>query len=146
LVQAVGEQTGFEGVHAEQGVLGESDALDGESFLGVNGLVGGDGVGDEGGDVGPVLDADDGEGVGIEGVFARVLGGAGLAFRSIGPGGTAGVGSVRGDTLGGSRHTAEGLAWRLGAGAGVGGKWLGIKGRLFKDCCDFKPAMFKRWG
>ncbi len=44
--QAVGEEAGFEGVHAEQGVLGEGDALDGEAFLGVDGLVGGDGIGD----------------------------------------------------------------------------------------------------
>jgi len=33
--QAVGEEAGFEGVHAEQGVLGEGDAFDGEAFLGV---------------------------------------------------------------------------------------------------------------
>jgi hypothetical protein len=31
---------------------------------------------------GAVLDADDGEGVGVEGVLAGVLGGAGLAFRT----------------------------------------------------------------
>jgi hypothetical protein len=118
--QAVGEEAGFEGVHAEQGVLGEGDAFDGEALLGVDGLVGGDGIGDEGGYVGGILDADDGEAVGIEGVLAGVLGGAGFAFGGLGPGGTAGIGTVRGEAFGGSRHTAQGLAWRLGAGAGVG--------------------------
>jgi hypothetical protein len=136
VVEAVGEEAGFEGVHAEHGVLGEGDALDGEAFLGVNGLVGGDGVGDEGGNLGGVLDADDGEGVGIEGGLAGVLGGAGFAFGGLGPGGTAGIGTVGGDALGGSRHTAQGLAWRLGAGMGVGCKGLGGKGRLFEDCCE----------
>ena len=33
--QAVGEEAGFEGVHAEHGVLGEGDALHGEALLGV---------------------------------------------------------------------------------------------------------------
>ena len=33
--QAVGEEAGFEGVHAEHGVLGEGDAFDGEAFMGV---------------------------------------------------------------------------------------------------------------
>ena len=79
-VEAVGEEAGFEGVHAEHGVLGEGDAFDGGAFLGVDGLVGGDGVGDEAGDSGAVLDADDGEGVGVEGELAGILGGAGFAF------------------------------------------------------------------
>jgi len=120
LFEAGGEEAGFECVHAEQGVLGEGDALDGEAFLGVDGLVGGDGIGDEGGDVGGILDADDGEGVGIKGELAGVLGGAGFAFGGLGPGGTAGIGTIRGDALGGSRHTAEGLAWRLGDWGGCG--------------------------
>ena len=145
-LQAIGEESGFEGVHAEQGVLGEGDALDGEAFLGVDGLVGGGGVGDEGGDVGGILDADDGEGFGVKGVLAGILGGSGLAFGSLGPGGTAGIGTVRGDAFGGSRHTAQGLAWRLGGGWVWAGKRLGIKGRLLENCCDRKPAnLEKRW-
>ena len=88
--------------------------------LGVDGLVGADGIGDEGGDVGGVLDADDGEGFGIEVVLAGVLGGSGLAFGGLGPGGTAGIGAVGSDALGGSRHTAQGLAWRLRDATGLG--------------------------
>jgi hypothetical protein len=110
LVEAVGEEAGFERVHAEHGVLGEGDALDGETFLGIDGLVGGDSVGDESGDLGSILHADDGEGVGVEAVLAGVLGGSCLAFGSLGPGGMAGVGAVGCDALLGSRHTAQGLA------------------------------------
>ena len=130
--QAVGEEAGFEDVHAEHGVLGEGDALNGEAFLGVDWLVGGDGVGDEGGDVGGVLDADDGEGFGIEGVLAGVLGGSGLAFGGLGPGGAAGICTVGGDAFEGSRHTAQGLAWRLRDATGLGPKRLGVKGRFFE--------------
>ena len=49
VVEAVGEEAGFEGIHAEHGMLGEGNAFDGEAFLGVDGLVGGDGVGDQAG-------------------------------------------------------------------------------------------------
>jgi hypothetical protein len=52
LVEAIGKKAGLEGVHARHGVLGEGDAFDGGAFLGVDGLVGGDGAGDEAGDVG----------------------------------------------------------------------------------------------
>ena len=142
--QAVGEEAGFEGVHAEKGVLGEGDAFDGEAFLGVDRLVGRDGVGDEGGDVGGVLNADDGEGFGIEGVLAGVLGGAGFAFGGLGPGGTAGIGAVGSDAFEGSRHTAQGLAWRLRDAMGLGCKRLGMKGRFLKDCCDRKPANLEK--
>ncbi len=45
--------------------------------MGVDGLVGGAGIRDEGGDVGAVLDADDREGFGIKAVLAGVLGGEG---------------------------------------------------------------------
>jgi hypothetical protein len=112
--------------------LGEGDALDGEALLGVDGLVGGDGVSDKGGDVGGVLDADDGEGFGIEGVLAGVLGGSGLAFGGLGPGGAAGICTVGGDAFEGSRHTAQGLAWRLRDATGLGPKRLGVKGRFFE--------------
>jgi hypothetical protein len=50
LVEAVGEEAGFDPGHAEHGLLRESDALDGEVLLGVGGLVGVDGVGAEVGD------------------------------------------------------------------------------------------------
>ena len=78
LFETGGEEAGFEGVHAERGVLGEGNAFHGDAFMGVDGLVGGAGIRDEGGDVGAVLDADDREGFGIKAVLAGVLGGAGL--------------------------------------------------------------------
>jgi hypothetical protein len=99
MVEAIGEEAGFEGIHAEHGVLGEGDTFDGGAFLGVDGLVSGDGAGDEGGEAGAVLDADDGERVGVEEVLAGILGGAGFAFGGPGSGGFAGVGAVGGDAV-----------------------------------------------
>jgi hypothetical protein len=46
-VEAVGEDAGFEASGAEPGLLRESDQLDGEQFLGVDRLIGGDEVGSE---------------------------------------------------------------------------------------------------
>ena len=70
---------------AEDSLLGEGDALDGEEFLGVDGLVDGDEVGPEMGDLIEVFEADDGEGGGGEAVFAGILCGAGLALGVRGP-------------------------------------------------------------
>ena len=61
LFETGGEEAGFEGVHAEQGVLGEGNAFHGEAFL------------------------DDREGVGIKAVLAGVLGSAGFALGGLGP-------------------------------------------------------------
>jgi hypothetical protein len=83
-----------EALDAEEGLLGEGDALDGEEFLGVDGLVDGDGVLAWAGDLVETLKADDGEGGGGESVFAGVLCGAGFAFGGAGSGGLGGVGSV----------------------------------------------------
>jgi hypothetical protein len=99
LVEAVGEEAGFEDGHAAHGVFGEGDAFDGVALLGIDGLIGGGPrehpVGDEGRDGGAVLDADDGEGVGVERVLADVLGRAGFAFGGFRSGGFAGVGGPR---------------------------------------------------
>src|ERR1039457_424135 len=84
LIEAVGEQAGFEAGGAEEGLLGEGDALDGEELLGVDGLVAGDEVFAEAGDIVDFLEADDGEGGGGEAVFAGILGGASLALRGAG--------------------------------------------------------------
>ena len=46
-VEGGDEGAGFEAVGAEDGELGEGDALDGELLLGVLGAVVGDGVGDQ---------------------------------------------------------------------------------------------------
>ena len=120
LVEAVGEEAGFEDGHAAHGVFGEGDAFDGVAFLGIDGLVSRDGIGDEGGDGGAVLNADDGEGVGVEVVLAGVLGGAGFAFFGLRSSGFAGVGLVGGDAAGRGRHrsrssTRVGVLGRVGA-------------------------------
>jgi hypothetical protein len=88
-----------EAFDAEEGLLGEGDALDGEEFLGVDGLVDGDGVFAEAGDLVEFLEADDGEGGGGESVLAGVLGGAGFAFGGAGSSGLGGVGAVGGESL-----------------------------------------------
>jgi len=73
LVEAGGEEAGFEARGTEDGLLGEGEALDGEEFLGVDGLVDGDEVGSEMGDLLEVFEADDGKGRGSEAVFAAIL-------------------------------------------------------------------------
>jgi hypothetical protein len=80
LVEAGGEEAGFEAGGAEDGLLGEGHALEGEEFLGVDGLVDGDEVVPEMGDLLEVFEADDGEGGGGEAVFAGILGRAGPAL------------------------------------------------------------------
>ena len=99
LIEAGGEEAGFEGGGAQQGLLGEGDALDGEQLLMVDGLVDGDEVGLEVGDGVEVFEADDGEVGGGEAVFAGVLSGAGLALRGTGTGGAGGVGAIGGELL-----------------------------------------------
>ena len=72
-------------------------ALEGELFLGVDGLIDGGEVVGEMGDFVEVLQADDGEGGGGEAVFAGVRGGAGLAFGCSGAGAFRGVGAIGGE-------------------------------------------------
>ena len=97
LVEAGGEEAGFEARGAEESLLGEGDALDGEEFLGVDGLVDGDEVVLEMGDLMEVFEADDGKGGGSETVFASILGGAGLALWGAGAGGVGSVGAIGGE-------------------------------------------------
>jgi hypothetical protein len=94
LVEAGGEEAGFEARAAEDSLLGEGEALDGEELLGVDGLVDGDEVGAE---IIEFFEADDGEGGGGEAVFAAVLCGVGLPLGGTGPGGLGGVGAIGGD-------------------------------------------------
>jgi hypothetical protein len=101
LVEAGGEETGFEAGAAEDGVLREGDAFEGEELLRIDGLVEGDEVVAEMGDFLEVLEADDGEGGAGELVLAGILGGASLALRGAGPGGAGGVGAIGGEALGG---------------------------------------------
>jgi hypothetical protein len=101
LVEGGSEETGFEAGAAEDGLLGQGGALEGEEFLGVDGLIEGDEVVAEMGDFLKILDADDGEGRAGEHVFAGVLGRAGLAFGGAGSGGPGGVGAIGGEAFGG---------------------------------------------
>jgi hypothetical protein len=107
-VEAGGEVAGFEAGAAEDGVLGEGDALQGEEFLGVDGLVDGDEVVAEAGDFLEVFEADDGEGGTSEDVLAGVLGRVGLALRGARTGGPGGVGAIGGEALGGGFWHSDG--------------------------------------
>jgi hypothetical protein len=104
VVQGAGEDAGFQAVGAEDGLLGEGHALEGEHFLGGLGLIEGDEVGAEVGDFVEVLEADDGEGGRGEAVFAGVLGRVGFALGGAGTGGFLGVGAVGGEL--GGRHSS----------------------------------------
>lgn len=112
-VERSGAEAGFDAGDAEEAVLGEGDAFEGEEFLGVDGLVGGDEAGAEAVDGGAVFDGDDGEGVGGEGVFAGepmcncVLRCSGLAGGGAGAGGAGGVSPVGGELFVGG-HLLEG--------------------------------------
>jgi hypothetical protein len=134
--EAVGEETGFEAGGAEDGLLGESDALQGEEFLGVDGLVEGDQVFQEVGDLIEVFEADDGEGGGGEAVFAGVLGGAGLAFLSAGASGVGGVGAIGGELLGGNgvRHAKNTLQLEDGTEGGLSPKLAEASGGKERGC------------
>ena len=125
LIEADSEEAVFEGGAAEQGLLGEGDAFDGEEFLGVDGPIAGDGVSPEVGDDVDFFEADDGEVLGGEGVLARVLGRAGFAFGGARSGGVLCVGAVGCGTVG-FRHVGF-LAFRvsIGVGGGLGRGWGG---------------------
>ena len=94
-VEGEGEKAGFELGQAKDVVLGEGDAFDGEQFLGVGGLVGGDQVVAEAVDGVAVFDLDDVEVGAGEAMLAGVLGGSGLAFGGAGAGGFLSIGAVR---------------------------------------------------
>ena len=104
-VEAVGEEAGFEAGGAEDRLLRERHALEGEQFLGVDGLVDGGEVGCEMGDLLEVFEPDDGEGGGSEAVRAGVAGGAGLAFGGAWTGAFGGVGAIGGELFFGDGHT-----------------------------------------
>ena len=101
-VQAGGEEAGFQAGAAEEGVLGEGDALQGEQFLGVDGLVDVDQVGPEARDGFQVFEADDCVVRGGEAVAAGA--GAGRRGRVRGPRGRPCGKPAGGDgTFGGGR-------------------------------------------
>jgi hypothetical protein len=96
-VERGGEEAGFEAGGAEDGLLGEGDALDGEEFLGVDGAVDGDEVVCESLDLVEFFESDDGKSGGGEAVLSGVLRGAGFALGGARSGGTPGVGAVGGE-------------------------------------------------
>ena len=102
IVEAGGEEAAFEAGGAEEVLLGEGDALNGEEFLGVGGVVEGDEVFAEFDDVVEAFENGDGEVGGCKKVCAGVLGRSSFAFGGAGARGTAGVGLVGGDLPGGS--------------------------------------------
>ena len=101
LIEAVGEEAGFEAGGAADGLLGDGHALDGEQLLGVDGLVDGDEIGLEVSNFLEVLEADDAEGGGSEAMADGVAGGGGLALGGAGAGGVGGVGAIGGKRRGG---------------------------------------------
>src|SRR5580698_6749980 len=104
-VEAASEEARFEAGGADNGLLGEGHALQGEEFLRVDGLVDGDEVFLEVSDFLCVFKADYGEGGGGEAVLGGVLSGAGFALGGLGAGGFGGVGAIGGYLLGGDRFS-----------------------------------------
>jgi len=109
-IHAGGEKAGFQGGAAQERLLGKSDALDGEEFLGVDGLVDGDEVGLEVGDGVEFFETDDGEIGGGEAMLTGVLRGAGFAFGGARAGGMSCVLLIRGEARG--RNGLTGLRHR----------------------------------
>src|SRR5580704_19476495 len=99
LVEHSGEEADFQADGAQAGLVGDGDLLDGFHFGGVAGVVGGREVEAEVGDVFEVFEVGDVVGVGVEPVFAGVLGRTGPSLGCARTGGVLGVGAVRGDLL-----------------------------------------------
>jgi hypothetical protein len=128
LVEAGGEEAGFEAGGADEGQLAAGDALDGEEFLGVDGAVEIQGVLAELVDFVEVFEADDGEGVAGEAVFAGVEGGFHLTGGGTGAGGFLSVDAVGGVLFVGGHvgaafqfrgSTADGGKRRVETGSGL---------------------------
>ncbi|HUE01472.1 MAG TPA: hypothetical protein VMR62_18005 [Bryobacteraceae bacterium] len=133
LIQARGVHAGFGAGTAVEGLLGERETIDGPELLGVDGLVALDEVGAAVGDFFDIFEAEDGEVGGVEEVFARVLGSAGLDFGGTRSGGVGGVGSVGSEALGGDGwfchwFLASKIAFRQGRAWGLGRDLVGDKG------------------
>jgi hypothetical protein len=119
--KALAEESGFETGGAKDGLLGQGDALKGEEFLGVDGVVEVDQVFPEVGDLLKVFEADDGEAGSGEAVFAGILGTAGLPFRGAGASGLRCVGAIGGELLRGNciRHGNSTLRFENGMRRGL---------------------------
>jgi hypothetical protein len=73
LIEAGGEQAGFEARGAQHGLLAEGHLLEGEQFLGMDGVVDGNEVGAEADDFVDFFEPDDGEVGGGEAMFRGFL-------------------------------------------------------------------------
>jgi hypothetical protein len=100
-VKGAREEACFEAGDPEDAELRQGDALDGKHLFGVDGLVNLGGLGFQAIEEIGFFDAKDVEGDGGESVRAGIPGGAGLAFRGTGSGGTGGVGPVGSELFGG---------------------------------------------
>ncbi len=105
-IHAGGEEPGFQARRAEEGMLGQGDALDGEQFLGIGGVVIGHEVVFEAGDLVEIFEADDGERGSGEAVLAGVLCAEGFTLDGAGSGGAGRVGAV-----GRKLFFGRGFAW-----------------------------------
>jgi hypothetical protein len=97
LVKARGKQAGLEARGAEERLLGQSHALDGEQFLGVDGLISGHKVGLDMGDFLEVFQPDDGERGCPKTMLAGILGRAGLAVGGAGSRRVSGISAIGGE-------------------------------------------------
>jgi hypothetical protein len=109
VVNPGGEEAGFELGGAEHGNLGQGHALEGEEFLGVDGLIQGDEVFAEARDGIDFFSEDDDAVGGGETMLARVSGRAGFAFGGARAGGMGGIGAV-----GGKAFFGDGFGGRMG--------------------------------
>lgn len=100
MVQAGGEKSAFQAGGAQEVLLSDGDAFDGAKLLAIDGLVDGDEVGAEVGDVVEAFEDGDREVRGGEAAMARVAGGSGFALGGARPGRAAGIGLVGGDLFG----------------------------------------------
>ena len=94
-IEGGGEEAGFEAGRAEEGLLGEGDALEVVEFLGGDRRADVEEVVIEAGDFVELFEAHDGKGGGGEAVLAGVLRGARQAFGGTRSGGVLGIRAVR---------------------------------------------------
>src|ERR1017187_9186111 len=138
-VEAGGEESGFEAGGADEGLLAGGDALDGEEFLGVDGAVEVERILAELVDFVEVFEADDGEGVAGEAVFAGVEGGFHLTGGGTGAGGFLSVDAVGGDLFvgghGGLPFNSE-VAWRQEGNGGREREVVWNQRKKVKNYCE----------
>jgi hypothetical protein len=96
LIQGGGGESGFDGGTSIEGLPGEGDAFDGDRFLVLYGLAGGDSFGVEDGELVEIFEADGAEFGGGVPVLAGVLRGAGLALAGARFSGASGIRAVGG--------------------------------------------------